>query len=353
MAARRVTMRDIAERAHVSVSTVSYALNDSSTLSLSPDTRARVRRIAKEIGYVPNSWAKALQSRSSGAVGVLLDKPLTLPRYATILEGMRRVLRENDIRLVLMDSRGGEVEHSAVEDYRAGRVDGLVVVGHDDVATSQVIDEAVARYSLPFVALDCGAGAAPFSTIEFDYARGVRELVGHLHDRGITHLVHVRPTADARAERERQAELLRVVSGYSGLTLQVVRNGIDDELLMRSDQLDGTSLPLDRPRFVADLGQVLGALREQAATTAVICSWGTDLEIVVWIAHRISPDLLVAGLAQGPLEQSLWPNLVHSVLPLREAGALCAEAVVGELREPPTHRHEVLVPVLRASDPLL
>ncbi|MDU0348362.1 LacI family DNA-binding transcriptional regulator [Actinomyces sp. MRS3W] len=348
MTGRRVTLKDIAERAQVSVSTVSYALNDSTTLALSPVTKARVRKIAKELGYVPNSWARNLQSKASGTVGVLLDKPLTLPRYAAIVEGMRPVLRDHDISLVLLDPRGEDVEAAALADYRSGRIDGLVFVGHDEASTSDFVRDAVARYSLPFVALDCGMGQTEqaYSTVDFDYAAGVRQVIELLVSRGIRRLIHLRPTADSRAERVRGAELLKVVAEHPVVSLQMCYNGVDAERLVSLDTHTEAEAQRYQRDVVDSLRQLLTAGTTAPERTAVLCSWGVDVEAAVRAVRMYSPGTTVAGLAQGPLSTTLWPDLIYSRLPLTEAGRECAEAIVEEMTTSPQHRRVMLAPSL-------
>ncbi|SHE23895.1 Hypothetical protein ACGLYG10_0092 [Actinomyces glycerinitolerans] len=354
MTRRRITLKDIAQRAQVSVSTVSYALNDSTTLALSPQTRARIRKIAKELGYVPNSWARNLQSKTSGTVGVLLDKPLTLPRYAAVIEGMRPILRDHAVGLTLLDPSGENVEAGALEDYRSGRIDGLVFVGHDEASASGFVRDAVAHYSLPFVALDCGMGQTeqPYSTVDFDYAAGVRQVIEYLTARGIRRLIHLRPTADARAERERGAELLRAVAENPALSLQICYNGVDAVTLAYLDAHDTEAVR----RYQASVAKTLTQRLSESAThpehTAVLCSWGADVEAAVWAVRERSPGTTVAGLAQGQLSPSLWPELVYSRLPLAEAGRECAEAIIEEMHTDPLHRRVRLIPHLEGGEHL-
>lgn len=350
MPPRRTTLKDVAARAGVSVSTVSYALNDSATVALAPATRARIRKIAKDMGYVPNSWARSLQSRNAAAVGVLLDKPLSLPRYAAVIEGMRPLLRTSGLHLVLLDSRDDDVERAAVEDYRAGRIDALVVVGHDDVATSNVVDEAVADLGMPLVALDCGFGPGEqrCSTIEIDYAAGVVQVVDHLVAHGVEHLVHVRPSAGSRAERARHAELMHQVAQRPGLSVQVVLNGIDEAALAATDTMGVNALDA-LARLEEPLTQALAASPVSARRTAVLCSWGVDLERALAVARRVAPGCTVAGLTQGNLTPALWPGLVHSRISWERAGYLCAQALLGELAVQQRHTHHVVTPTLEVG----
>ena len=63
-----VTIRQIAERCGVSVSTVSKALNDA--WDISGDTASRIRAVAEELGYTPNAAARALKTRRSYSLGI-------------------------------------------------------------------------------------------------------------------------------------------------------------------------------------------------------------------------------------------------------------------------------------------
>ncbi|WP_037633809.1 LacI family DNA-binding transcriptional regulator, partial [Streptomyces noursei] len=71
--ARRPTIKDIARRAGVSESAVSFALNDRP--GVSADTRARIRRVADELGWQANSAARALSGERAGCLGLVLARP--------------------------------------------------------------------------------------------------------------------------------------------------------------------------------------------------------------------------------------------------------------------------------------
>ena len=72
--ARRVGISDVAEAAGFSISTVSVALNDVEGARISPQTRDRIRTVAKSLGYVPNRLAQGLRRQRSGIVGFVGDQ---------------------------------------------------------------------------------------------------------------------------------------------------------------------------------------------------------------------------------------------------------------------------------------
>lgn len=71
---KKITMKDIAREADVSVATVSYVLNNSEKEKINEDTRQRILKIAEKLEYVPNLTARSLAKRKSGMIGVIIVK---------------------------------------------------------------------------------------------------------------------------------------------------------------------------------------------------------------------------------------------------------------------------------------
>ena len=70
MARKRVTIRDVADRAGVSPTTVSFVLNDVQGPNLRDETRRRVLETARELGYVPSAAARSLVSGQTSTIGL-------------------------------------------------------------------------------------------------------------------------------------------------------------------------------------------------------------------------------------------------------------------------------------------
>ena len=82
MSERRATIVTVAEAAGVAPSTISRALKGDKRIS--PETRARIARVASELGYTPYASARALASGQSGLIGVVVG-PITNPFYTQLL----------------------------------------------------------------------------------------------------------------------------------------------------------------------------------------------------------------------------------------------------------------------------
>lgn len=331
----RPTLKDIASRAGVSISTVSYALNDKSTLPLAETTKNRIRTIAHELGYVPNALARSLQARSNRTIGVLLNKPLTTPRYAEIAQGLSEGLARRGFHLALLD---GDSAARCIDDARGGLLDGLVFIGHDDLDVPDDLAVDVAGHGIPFVALDCGPATAPhaWSSVDFDYAAGVRMLVQSLVLDGVSQIVHLRPDVTSRADRTR-VETLDAIARESGIALSAISTGITDEMLARLDRD-----PRGSAGYTRDVTGRLDAALDQVAqapdSTAIVCSWGADAEPAYFWTMQNAPHARVAALAGGSLDPRLWPRLTYSRLPLAAAGEACAGLIIdaSTAKEAPT-----------------
>jgi transcriptional regulator with XRE-family HTH domain len=75
---KKVIMKDIAEKANVSLATVSYILNNVEGQSISVETKCKVLQIAKELNYIPNLNARTLASKKSGLIGIMVVKDFSI-----------------------------------------------------------------------------------------------------------------------------------------------------------------------------------------------------------------------------------------------------------------------------------
>ena len=91
---KHVTMRDVAREAGVSVNTVSRAL--SGKPDVSPDTRARVLKVAERLGYRPNKLARGLRSNKTGTIGVIVTDVVN-PFFGALVKRMEGTTREFDL----------------------------------------------------------------------------------------------------------------------------------------------------------------------------------------------------------------------------------------------------------------
>src|SRR4051794_17913568 len=122
---RRATIREVAEAAGVSRSTASRALTGQGYVA--PHVRDRVRRVARELGYVADATARHLRRQASQSIGVLLSD-LSNPFYAGLAAGISQQARRRQYTMMLAEDGGSPaVEAEAAETFVALRVAGVIV----------------------------------------------------------------------------------------------------------------------------------------------------------------------------------------------------------------------------------
>ncbi|MFK0048882.1 LacI family DNA-binding transcriptional regulator [Streptomyces sp. NPDC090741] len=231
--ARRPTIKDIARRAGVSESAVSFALNDRP--GVSRDTRARIRRVAEELGWQPNSAARALSGERSGAVGLVLARPAqTLgveSFFLQLVSGIQEVLSAGRGALLFQVVDGIDAECAVYRRWWAERrVDGVLVV---DPRTDDPRPELLARLGLPAVMIGGASGTGGMggngvlSSVWADDARAMAQVVDHLCGLGHRRITHI-AGLPGLAHTARRMASLRAEAEARGLDPEQVRSVVTD-----------------------------------------------------------------------------------------------------------------------------
>jgi LacI family transcriptional regulator len=182
------TLRDVAERAGVHPSTASRALNPSTRSLVNEDTVSRVLEAARQLGYRPNSLARALKTNRTFTIGMLVPD-LTNPLFPPIVRGIEDSLGEADYTLILANTdNDAQKEHSIVRTMLARRVDGLIL------ATAQrkapVIDELI-EAGMPVVLVNRTMDEPRVPSVTGDDHAGIGLAVRHLVSLGHRRIAHV------------------------------------------------------------------------------------------------------------------------------------------------------------------
>ena len=204
-----VRLRDIAERAGVSVMTVSKALRDAKDISVK--TKARIRQLALEMGYVPDAMAQSLRTRSTRLLGVVIASS-TNPIFARTLMALEEWAFQLGYEMLVAHTLNqADREETCIRRMLARRVDGLFVAPVYRFESTAPIYEELKRQKTPVVVLGrrapfCGS----FPSVEVDEAAAsqalTEHLVGHGHRR-IAYLAgpQVSPSANERLEGYKRA----------------------------------------------------------------------------------------------------------------------------------------------------
>lgn len=200
MTASKITIRDVARRAGVSVGTASRAMN--AAPGVMATTRAAVEAAAAELGYKPNAAARALRSRSSRLIGCLFSD-LENPLYTRLFNSLQdRWADEGFVTLITASSARADRERRAIQTFAERGLDAIVI------APGQPDDPELVRlltdFPAPIFVVDRDVPIAA-DRVEFDHADAMRRAVGHLAGLGHRRILPVFSNLGTRPGQLRHA----------------------------------------------------------------------------------------------------------------------------------------------------
>jgi LacI family transcriptional regulator len=188
------TLREIALKTGVSVSTVSRVLNGRS--GVSAEVRERVLALASELEYTPNAAARTLVLKRSHLITVVVrtgdDREFEHPFYSVVLDGIKHTATKRGYDLYILSHAGdyyGEDSNYFVTRARRHQVDGAIVMGVQE----KDIEELV-KLKIPVMTIDFETGGLlerVVGIVQSDNFAGAEMAVAHLHSLGRKRIAHI------------------------------------------------------------------------------------------------------------------------------------------------------------------
>lgn len=307
----RPTLGQVAALAGVGQGTASRAINGSPHVTDS--TRRAVLQAAEELGYVPNRAARALVTRRTDSVALVVSEPeeriFNQPFFARIVRGISEAVTASGRQLLLTMVPTTENRQRLVH-YLAGQhVDGAMVLSlHGDDPLPRLLEEQ----GVPVVVGGRPLTWEPPTYVEVDNLGGSFAAVSHLVERGRRTIATIAGPQDMNAGVER-LEGYRKAVGAVGDRLVAFGDHTSEsgematrELLARAPELDAI--------FAASDPMALAALR-------ILRSMG----------RRVPDDVAVVGFDDTPSSQDSEPALTTVHQPIEEMGRTMAELLAARI----------------------
>lgn len=192
-----VTIRMIAKKCNCSTATVSKALNGAPDVSA--ETAERIRKVAQEMGYMPNAAARALKTSRSHAFGVFYEDAtnsgLTHEFFSRILNSFKRRSEELGYDICFISDRLGGREISYTEHARYRRCDGVLILSGEftDPGILELMASEIPSLAIDFIHDNCGS-------VQSDNLQGMKDLLTYIYNRGHRKIafIHGEDTAVSR-----------------------------------------------------------------------------------------------------------------------------------------------------------
>ena len=311
------TLKDVAERAAVDVSTVSRALNNTSYVH--PETKARIYAAAKELGYRPNLTAKALRQGRRHTIGVVVPR-LHLAIFAEILQGIEREARKHGYATVICVTEDDpKTERECLDRLRGGLVDGIIIsatgrnnrllrdIEASDIAVIQLVREQEPRIS----SIVADYEACGFEAVRFLYQKGCRNI-GLIS--GSLHLAPYKKRQDGYCRAVRELGLEENLSECA-YPVNSFEYGYEcaKQLLHDNENLDAVMAAVDI--------QGLGATR--------------------YLAEQGKTEVKVISLTGHAVGRMLQTTMTSMEMPAQEMGAHAAKMVIEKIDAPAKRKPSV------------
>lgn len=193
-----ITIKDVAQRAGVSHPTVSRALRGHR--SVTPETAKRIRRIAHELGYIPDAGARSLKTSRTRVIGVLVHR-VSDPFYSRVLDGIHDSLYPAGYSVFLASTDNDRArEAKIIRAMIERRVDGLVLCSMS--IRPQDLGE-INPHGLPLVVIHNRAPELTPYSLYHDDCESARQLTRHLLDLGHRRIAFLGNSRAGRVSQER------------------------------------------------------------------------------------------------------------------------------------------------------
>jgi LacI family transcriptional regulator len=322
----RVTLTDVAKAVGVNPSTVSRALNDSTVNQVSQVTVRRVRKIAKDLGYTPNTVARGLRTNKSMSIGVIIPD-LTNPIFPPMVRGIDSYLTPRGYSALIVNTDGSDTaEKTFFASLMERQVDGFIVAtGHRD---HQLMIDAHAR-GVHAVMVNRDANGVPYPAVTGDDSQGIFAAIEHLRELGHERLVHLAGPIGFSTSQIRAEAYLAACKKF-GLEAQVVTS--------TAYSVDAGQAAMD---YVLDKGL--------SRVTAVVA--GNDL-LALGTYHSLRnhgfscpQDVSVVGFNDMPFANDFQPPLTTVRSPHYEMGVESARLLLSEIDSPRSGGARITLPV--------
>jgi LacI family transcriptional regulator len=328
---KRVSVKDIAREAGVSIATVSYVINKRTDQVIAPQTVKRVEEAVARLGYVPNLGARALASRKTKLIGLMIPQTEKEQRlmfsnsfYGEFLSGLEYEASKKDYSILISGSRGQQ-SYSKVAKTRS--LDGIVVVGVDSPGDVEDLKKA----DIPVVLVDYWGPETGVNKVNIEDKRG-----GYLAARHFLDMGH-RKIALATGYLKAQGVNAQRHDGYRQALQEA---GIEDDPGMI---FSGTV----SYEYGLELGGIIDSMEDRP--TAVFCTADIlALGLIKGLAKaslRVPEDVSVIGFDDGFLALAASPELTSIRQDVAKKAEVSAQLLIDALDDKGIAQRSVVLQV--------
>lgn len=329
-----VRLKDIAARAGVSVMTVSKVLRDAPDISIS--TKTRVKLIAQQMGYVPDSIAQGLRTRTTKLIGLVVPA-VTNPVFGPAIVAIEEQAHAMGYQVLLAHSMNDPArEDLVIRRLLSRRVDGFIICPVYRLAPAAAVYDDLAESGTPVVLLGHKAPfCSQFPSVESDDIQGGCDAAQHLLQLGHRRIAFFAGSTVSPWSQER-------LEGYKRALRHAGRE-VDESLIFNA----GTSIQDGEKAALQMLGEGARVTAIQACNDLVAIG---AARVLAGQGVRIPGDVSLVGFGNFLISEHFQPPLTTIRQPKYRLGAAAMETMRKMLRREPVDNHRLPADlIVRAS----
>jgi len=316
MSKHRVTLKQIAEEIGVTVTTVSKALKDYPDIG--KETKRKVKALAKEWNYQPDSQAQALRNQKTFTIGLILPEIVHF-FFSNVIKGISDYANQKGYQIIIaLSDNLTETEEKQVNLFFRNKVDGVLVSLANDTTSTEHFNQ-LTQFDIPVVMFDKVSESFPCSQVLIDDSYNAEVATKHLIDKGCKTVAHIRgPKGPLNSEKRFEGYVKAVQKG--GLT-------VDEKMIKQCEHVtyeEGYVLTKE----------LLQSDNPPAGIFAVTDQVGAGaLEAAQELGVSVPDQLKVVGFSDSQIAKIAKPGLTTIHQPAYEIGETAARLLIDEIEQ--------------------
>jgi len=307
----KATIYDVAAVAKVSNATVSRALN--SPDKVKPETRERIIKIAKELGYKANAFAKGLASSKSTQVAIIVSD-LARASVAEMVKGVAKVASSYGYSIILIPSTSDEKETDLLTNLISLQVDGILYM-NDEIteAQYQIIKELKNKYQIPLVLVNTVYEKdSDLLSVAIDYEKAGYEVTKTLFQEGRRNIALFSTQKRYPVSELKEKGYLRAINEFA----------LEPLICYTSGNLDTNRKDIESFLIKNEVDGVIG-VRDSIAISV--------MNIMMNQGKKVPEDVSIFGFQNTRYTLLCRPSLSTINVPIYEIGARAMKVLTAEM----------------------
>lgn len=321
----QITIRDIALKLNISISTVSRALRGVSEVN--PETKRVVLEMAEKLNYEPNFIAQSLRKSKSNTIGIIVPE-IANPFFSTSISGVQEVASKEGYNVIICQSN--ESYKTEVENVRMlinSRVDGILISLSRETKDFEHIKALIGK-KIPVVLFDRIFEDIEASKAIVDDHDGAFKAVEHLISGGYRRIAHLAGPQNLQISNNR-------VQGYLD-ALDKYKIPVDNDLIIHCNTLKDCAA--DKTAMLLEMPHPPDAIFAFNDPIAIVC-----FQVIKERGLKIPDDIALVGFTNEPVSSLIEPALTTMAQPAYELGYIAATHILEQINFPEKFTPQTIV----------